>query len=228
MLIPLRIKLILAIVIPVLVIIGSLLFVSLGRRNAELEAKTTEELQSVAAQKAIQIELALQGIAAIATSTADVVEINPSLSSAQIYEQLRRNIRQNSAIYGSALAFEPNTFSGYKLFSPYARRVQQTPTNYQQLKVLDIATVYDYTKWQWYSEPKRSGKGIWVKPYFDEGAGNIMMSTFALPFHREGKVRGVATVDIDLSNLDNLFKSASPAKSEIFHYRAGWHLHLPS
>lgn len=84
MLIPLRIKLILAIVIPVLVIIGSLLFVSLGRRNAELEAKTTEELQSVAAQKAIQIELALQGIAAIATSTADVVEINPSLSSAQI------------------------------------------------------------------------------------------------------------------------------------------------
>ena len=77
-----------------------------------------------------------------------------------------------------------------------------------QFAVMDIGDPdpdigYDYTtgEWQWWSEPKNSGKGIWTDPYYDEGAGNIVMTTYSVPFYRDGKFQGVATVDVALETL---------------------------
>src|SRR5207249_3485165 len=64
--------------------------------------------------------------------------------------------------------------------------------------------VYDWygdAKWQWWHLPKAQGRGVWTDPYFDEGAGNVLMVTYGTPFFRDGKFRGVTTVDVMLTNL---------------------------
>src|SRR4029453_8688121 len=43
--------------------------------------------------------------------------------------------------------------------------------------------------------------GVWSDPYFDEGAGNILMATYSAPFDLRGAFGGVSTVDIDLPRL---------------------------
>ena len=46
-----------------------------------------------------------------------------------------------------------------------------------------------------------TGKANWSEPYFDEGAGNKLMSTYAVPFYKDGKLWGVATADIALDRI---------------------------
>ena len=44
---------------------------------------------------------------------------------------------------------------------------------------------------------------MWTEPYFDEGAGDTLMTTYAAPFFRNGAFQGVATVDIQLDALND-------------------------
>jgi len=73
-------------------------------------------------------------------------------------------------------------------------------------KVDPSSAGYDYTeaKQEYWHKPKTTGKALWTEPYFDEGAGNILMSTYSVPFHRNGKFLGIATVDIPLEPLREL------------------------
>jgi sigma-B regulation protein RsbU (phosphoserine phosphatase) len=107
---------------------------------------------------------------------------------------------QNPAVYGAAMAFEPGTFkTGDVRFCPYVYRGDGG------LEQMDInADVYDwYTdeQWQWWHVPKATGRGAWSDPYYDEGAGNVLMVTWSEPFTRDGVFRGVTTVDIMLPTL---------------------------
>ena len=42
---------------------------------------------------------------------------------------------------------------------------------------------------------------MWSEPYFDKGAGNILMSTYSATFRAGDSFGGVCTVDIDLARL---------------------------
>jgi HD-GYP domain-containing protein (c-di-GMP phosphodiesterase class II) len=65
----------------------------------------------------------------------------------------------------------------------------------------DVYDWYTDTQWQWWHEPKHTGKPSWTDPYFDEGAGNALMVTFSAPFYRNDQFRGVTTVDIQLPKI---------------------------
>ena len=43
---------------------------------------------------------------------------------------------------------------------------------------------YRYPLQDWYQIPSILHKTIWSDPYFDEGGGNIIMSTCSVPFYR--------------------------------------------
>ncbi|MCZ6803254.1 MAG: SpoIIE family protein phosphatase, partial [Proteobacteria bacterium] len=84
---------------------------------------------------------------------------------------------------------------------------RQSPYVYRdgaELVSIDIgAESYDYTngEWEWFTRPKKLNKPIWTEPYFDEGAGNILMDTYSVPFYHHGEFRGIATIDIPLDTL---------------------------
>ena len=76
------------------------------------------------------------------------------------------------------MAFAPSGFDGREAFSPYVHR------DGDSLIRLDIAQAYDYLNdpsSEWWRAPVEGGRPVWTEPYFDEGAGDIMMSTYSVP-----------------------------------------------
>jgi len=135
------------------------------------------------------------------------------ISESILFSVLQDNVRNNAEIYGCAIAFEPYAFDPNRLyFSPYVCRDQD------RLKRIMIgAAEYHYFYADWYALPRELRKTIWTDPYFDEGAGNILMTTCATPFYRsDGEIRsmkGVVTADISLDWLQHIVQEIRVLKS---------------
>jgi phosphoserine phosphatase RsbU/P len=133
-----------------------------------------------------------------------------SYSGGDLIELLQAMARQNTEIYGSAIAFAPFEYSrNIERFAPYV---------YKSFgKVEFIYIPYDYFYWDWYQIPKELNHAVWSEPYFDEGAGNIIMSTYSVPFYRtragERIFSGVVTADISLSWLQQMVSAIQIAKT---------------
>ena len=103
--------------------------------------------------------------------------------------------------------YEPYVFyKDREEFAPYIYR-GDSAIEYKDLADFD----YYYFTWDWYTLPKGFNEPIWTEPYYDEGGGDIVMSTYSIPFYdRSGdmpKFKGVVTADLDLSWLEDLMSS---------------------
>ncbi len=169
------------------------------------------------------IDNELSSLARVADDTATFLSIHDDLKEDEIYALLRASVGNTPLIYGAALAFEPHVFSEQqRLFAPYVFD--------GDLKSIDIGAVaYDYTNgnWDWYTRVQQSGKAGWSEPYFDNGAGNIAMTTYSTPLQRGDSFIGVATVDLRLDELsreiasqlvDQRFIVMSPAGRFVAHF----------
>ena len=152
------------------------------------------------ASLAAMLDGAFREAITLANATARFLETAPDLSEAQLFAQLRANILQNPVLYGAAVAFEPGQFKADdSLFCPYVFR---GPDGIDEMNI--TREVYDWygdERWQWWHLAKRAGHGVWIDPYFDEGAGNVLMVSYSTPFFLDGRFRGVTTVDIMLPTL---------------------------
>ncbi|MGE5428588.1 MAG: SpoIIE family protein phosphatase [Methylococcaceae bacterium] len=120
---------------------------------------------------------------------------------------LKRIVQNNPNIYGTTIAFEPYYFiQEGRYYAPYAYRDGDT------IKTMKLGSEsYEYFFMDWYQIPGMLQKPYWTEPYFDEGGGNIVMSTYSVPFYRyeKGKrlLAGVVTVDISLEWLTKIIQS---------------------
>ncbi len=113
-------------------------------------------------------------------------------------------LADNEYIVGSAVAFEPYYYkSKGRQFSPYTYKHEGTMTSKQ------LGTdQYDYHNMEWYTAPMQSGQGHWSEPYFDEGGGEMMMSTYSMPIHdATGRSVAVFTADVSLDWLSQLINA---------------------
>ena len=165
-----------------------------GREDA------ARQMTQLANQLAARFDGAFREAAAIATTTSRFMENAPAPSLEQVYAQLTANTLQNPAVYGSAMAFEPDDPSvSADLLSPY---VYRGPDGVARINIgRDVYDWYHDPQWQWWHSPKKAGRGTWCDPYFDQGAGNVLMVTYSEPFSRNGQFSGVSTVDIMLPTL---------------------------
>lgn len=174
-----RQKILLFIMMPFVLAFVVLRMLDYREVHLQADALVKDGLNARAQALASRIDNLLQQAGTVALTTANVMVVNTRASEAEINALLQRNVAANPLIYGAAIAFEPNVFKGHRLFSPYAFRAGTG------VKVMDIAReAYDYTQpqWEWYARPKERGASVWTEPYFDEGAGNIQMVTFSVPF----------------------------------------------
>lgn len=193
-----RWKLLLLIALPVLVV-----YVVIGVREFNLlklqSINDKRELMEAEAQNfASRFDGEISAASQIADSTASFLTLNPSVSEAELFNLIDAAIDHRAVVYGAAIAFEPGAFEMEReLFSPYGFRSGEAITH------LDIgADAYDYRDWEWYSAVRETNAPLWTEPYFDEGAGNVLMCTYSSPFfHADGSFRGVATIDIQLVPL---------------------------
>lgn len=143
-----------------------------------------------------------------AEGMANVYEIAPSFAKKNIEDIIRNTLQKNPEIYGSTLSLLPKE-TPLGLYAPYYYRNNSGGFIYRSL----ISPSYDYINQNWFTEPINQKRGVWSEPYFDKGGGDILMVTYSVPVIREGKVTGVATVDVSLESLVKKLKTLQLSSS---------------
>ncbi|TVQ63036.1 MAG: HAMP domain-containing protein [Phycisphaerales bacterium] len=199
-----RWKLIFATGVPLLIIVGGTLAYDASRLRAVAAGRMGAYLEQVAERYAAAYDGELSTLAQVARSAAAFLETHTDLTERELFDLVRANVGQHELIYGACIAFEPGVVGGgASLFAPYAYRGPDARPG-DAIRVMNLAAAYDYTSgdWEWYSAPRDSGAKHWTEPYFDEGAGDVAMTTFSAPFFAaDGSLRGVATIDVRLDAL---------------------------
>jgi len=209
----LRLKFVLLIIAPLFGIFAVILALGLQAFEDNNRETITRELTQSAELHAAKIEVLLHEVAQIASTTARHLSVNSDINETAAFEILRSNVAANPLVFGAALAFEPGEFSGRQLFGPYVYRQGK-----DLKEIVSTELDYDYTQpeWDWWHLPRKALTGVWTEPYFDEGGGNIYMTTFSAPFFRDGRFIGVATIDIPLEPLKRLISSLQGEQGQRF------------
>ena len=209
----LRGKILAFVALPIVVLLGVLQIWS-AVRDARTEIIVRE--RALVQSEAAELDARLREVAQIAKHTANYLELNPGLDRTGLFDLVRRNVTadEGGLVYGAAIAFAPDASPQGRLFAPYAFRGKA-----REPEVMDIAKDgYDYTsaEWQWWHRPLERGHGVWTDVYEDTGAGNTKMVTFSAPFRWNGRVAGVATVDVQLPTLREHVIDAEAAQHQMF------------
>ena len=192
-------KLILTIALPLLGIYLVVNIFEFRSLRSQTIRDINERVTRLATLYAQQFEGELQTIAQIADSAAEFISIDPDLGRRDPWTILEKNVSQNRLVYGSALAWIPDA-EHPEPEAPFVFRPQDGGT-----RRIDIASeAYDYRQSEWFTLPIELGTGVWTEPYFDEGAGDILMCTYATPVRSgDGAPIAVVTVDLPLEALQD-------------------------
>ncbi|MBR5925626.1 MAG: SpoIIE family protein phosphatase, partial [Bacteroidales bacterium] len=155
-----------------------------ANRRAESELETTElEITAVAQMVETAVNNVQWHIARLVDNTDSLVAIT------------RRMVKYNDVIFGSAIALTQDHLSPYS----YLKDGHIVSTD-----ALASAS-YDYKNKEWYLKPQELKRGYWSEPYFDEGGGQMLMTTYSVPIaDDDGTVVAVFTADISLQWLSAL------------------------
>jgi sigma-B regulation protein RsbU (phosphoserine phosphatase) len=171
-----------------------------------IEKKLEDNAKNLVLSKVNRIEATLLGVQKIPENLACFLE-SGSYTRESLLSLLRLLVGRNPDIYGAAIAFEPDG-SDPKLnnFAPYFFKRNG------RIEFVNLGKEsYRYTGWDWYQIPKELNRPSWSEPYFDEGAGNVLMSTYSVPFYVDNKGKkkfaGILTVDIQLDRLQEVVSS---------------------
>ncbi|MCB2193081.1 MAG: HAMP domain-containing protein, partial [Deltaproteobacteria bacterium] len=199
----LRARFVIFVLSGVAVVAAAMALVSHMEASTALLNSSQEGLLTLASSQAAELARRLEKVSAPAKDLAVSLEVVGVSSEAEAGELVSQNLVANPRVYGMALALAPYSFApDRRAFSAYAFRSPQG------LKVTDLdSQSYDYPSQNWYLVPSLLGHGVWSEPYFDEGGGNILMSTYSAPMVKKGKVLGVVTADVDLGYLGREVRS---------------------
>ncbi|MGB8991561.1 MAG: adenylate/guanylate cyclase domain-containing protein [Desulfobaccales bacterium] len=154
---------------------------------------------------AYKIAVVLKGVEKVPLNLAAVMD-DFSFKRPELLRLIKSTVATNPEVYGVAVAYEKYAFNPKKeYFTPYYYRKNGRLT-YDPNSDGDPHYLYWY--WDWYQIPKELGRPIWSEPYFDEGSGNIIMSSYSVPFYRNIKGRktfqGIVVADISLMWLKDI------------------------
>lgn len=171
--------------------------------------KIEENATLLARSTANRIDEVLGATAKLPAAIAEVMEHFPS-DPARLDGFVSSLVKSNREVYGVAVAFEPYAYhQDLKSYAPYWQR------RAGEIDVTGIA--YDYFSWDWFQIPRELGRGVWIEPYFDEGAGDALMSTCSFPFYQQTaagrSVKGVVTADVSLLWLRQIVSSTKIGKT---------------
>ena len=108
-----------------------------------------------------------------------------------------RLVRNNPVISGSTVALVDRELAPYSYDAGGEVRTSTLATS-----------EYDYPHQEWFVKPLELGGPYWSEPYYDEGGGNMLMTTYSVPVKdKKGHVAAVFTADVSLDWLTELVGS---------------------
>jgi sigma-B regulation protein RsbU (phosphoserine phosphatase) len=129
-------------------------------------------------------------------------------------------LKSNPIIIGGGIAFIPDYIKGQgKWYFPYSIK-----ENGKISTTILKDESYDYFGMDWFLIPIRLNKDYWSEPYYDEGGGNIMMTTCAhIVRDNVGKAIGVMTADVSLDSLTQFVESMKPLGPDSYSFMLSRH-----
>ena len=175
------------------------LFVRMAANKVREEA--TKHAHSELSNTIHQIDAVLNAVETAVQNTAWLVPYRLS-SPDFMYDITERLLQNNDFICGSAVAFEPDYYASEgHFFSPYSYRDENGEIKSKQLG----NETYDYHYMDWYQIPKLLREPYWSEPYYDDGGGEMMMTTYSMPLYDDnGDLYAVITADLSLEWLTEL------------------------
>ena len=167
----------------------------------KMREEATDHAHSELSNTIHQIDAILRSVEIAVENTAWIVPHRLG-SPDFMYDITERLLQNNDFIYGCAVAFEPDYFASQgHYFSPYSYRDASGEIKSKQLG----SDTYDYHFMDWYQIPKLLNKPYWSEPYFDDGGGEQMMTTYSKPLYDgDGKLYAIITADLSLEWLTDL------------------------
>ncbi|MBI2417668.1 MAG: SpoIIE family protein phosphatase [Ignavibacteriales bacterium] len=158
------------------------------------------------AKTAAEIDIVLADVEKVPQSLSLLLSEN-EYNEEQLFTLIRLFLKNNPQVFGIAIAYEPYTFNRSRYYySPY---VYHDNAGIQSSFL--GSDDYNYTQMDWFQIPRELNKAYWTEPYYDEGGGNILMSTFSMPFYKmeNGKkvFRGIVTSDVSLERLTQIISN---------------------
>ncbi|MBR4298779.1 MAG: SpoIIE family protein phosphatase [Bacteroidales bacterium] len=174
-------------------------FIRMAANKVREEA--TKHAHSELSSTIYQIDAVLNAVEIAVENTAWLVPYR--LASPEfMYSITERLLQNNNFICGSAVAFEPYYYASKgHYFSPYSYRDEKG-----EIKSIQLGTdTYDYHYMDWYQIPKLLNEPYWSEPYYDNGGGEMMMTTYSKPLYDEfGNLYAIITADLSLEWLTDL------------------------
>lgn len=195
----------------ILLIVSILFVVSLvivAFSSHYLMSEEAEKTSSYVLQSTIlDVEKDIQSVESSILSMSWVVEENRT-DEDYMYHIVRKIVDENDIIVGCAIAFDSCCFEGRHYFAPYCYRDEDS----SRIVSMQLGTEQNnYFTQEWFDVPHVTGKDHWSEPYFDEGGGKIMMTTFSHPLKdNSGKVYAIFTADISLEQISKKVSSIHP------------------
>jgi len=193
-------KLIVVLTLSLAVVLGVGMSVDYQMSRREILERVRLESAKTVNNVVDELEHWLRGVEGDTLFLARVLE-QREYSQEGLNQLLRDIVAHNDEIFGAAIALNPELTDTPQGFAPYFyhRKGAITYTNF-------AAKNQQYSKYTWYSDAVEAGKPIWVEPYFDEGGGKVLMTTFSVPvyhFNEEGNrsLYAVVTADVALADL---------------------------
>ncbi len=155
------------------------------------------------------------------TSMLAVVAQHGRHSESELTNLLKDIVVNNNSLFGASIAFEPQYTKNELGFAPYfyhkrLRPVQATSQivdQHQSILYSNLARDdYNYTEQDWYTNAKVQKQPSWAEPYFDEGGGQIYMTTYTVPMVTDEGFYGVVTGDLELQKIGEIVQSVQQSE----------------
>ena len=174
-----------------------------GSARAEVEEEASKRAQSTVSNAILKIENVLDLVEVAVENMSWIISKHVEESD-YMFSATRRLLENNPFIFGSSIAFEPSFYPEKGvMYAPYSYREGDS------IKSKQLGTEhYDYHYYDWYQIPKLLNKPYWSEPYYDEGGGEMMMTTYSYPLYdKNGNMYAIFTADISLNWLADYVKS---------------------
>jgi PAS domain S-box-containing protein len=190
--------------IATLLVLGLAVWFNYRTGRAELEKQTNLKAVSQLRATARRVDDLIARIGMLPRSTASRQQAygsQPDPGMVPFMAQLLAHVPPDEA-YGLAMAFEKMDWRAPDSMPWVDRKSWPNRTPH-------VAYDFHDPKWEWYQGPKKSGDFYITEPYFDEGGSEIAMMTLSVPmFDAASNFLGVATVDLALSGIREMIRSA--------------------
>ena len=211
-------------VVAVLLIILSVLGYVTSKRIIQEDAEkemtqslvvASEYIEKSLAKNSMVAETLARGVEAVYQPTAQT-ETQTAAEDRVFQSLLTSFVGSNPETFGGGIWFQPYTYRpDIQYYSPYCMRENGSVTYVDNYSLGD--QVY-YTDQEWYTNVLNTTESsVWSAPYYDEFAKISMVTSSAPIYKPDGTFLGVATADIDLTQMQQMVLSLDvAAKGEAF------------